>query len=102
MVEAVNQVDSLVGREFSFKMEEDIEAIVVVLVICETHCEAFANSGDILPLYKHRGDGGDWKDEEYPLIQEIVRRSAIRPLLPLGLADEGDRCRSVTGHSPRS
>jgi hypothetical protein len=25
-----------------------------------------------------------------------------RPLLPLGLADEGDRCRSVTGHSPRS
>jgi len=85
VVEAVNQVDSLVGREFSFKMEEDIEAILVVLVICETHCEAFANSGDILPLYKHRGDGGDWKDEVYPRNQAIVRRSAIRPLRPLAI-----------------
>ena len=56
----------LVGNEPSSKVEVDIDVILVVRAICETHCEAFVRNDDIFALYKRGGDGGDWKDEVYP------------------------------------
>jgi len=39
-------------------VEADVDAILVVLVICETHCEAFVRNDDVFPLYKRRSGGG--------------------------------------------